>query len=636
MNDTFSATSAKETYKHDLPLGGHIPVNYPIDFCPPNTLSLSQRTMYGLERELRGYGCYSSSSSTRRGLEAVAECLEQMTEGRAKPRLYLSSVDPGVGKTTLIRHYILSLLASSNHEGVAVLVCLSRLEEVKRMAMGLSSILDEVAIWTGDDEVNALSTTPRQSARVLITTQQKLEAACRHSRNFNSVSDYHYQGLPREVRIWDESFMPGVELMLSEDDLASLWGLFRRSAPKLCQALQDLRDALKASRSGEVLAVPSLEEMGGMKGVYEVNRLLADKCFSGTDRERLERLQQAAGENLPVHRNAFGNAMLLDYRETLPQDLFPLLVLDASGRCRETYKLMESRGDTLVRLPSATKRYDNLSIHLWSTGSGKAAYANDKDEVLIRGIAAQMAKRPTEDWLIIHNKAAAEDMRERLEAHLDGCMTGTLHFVTWGNHHGTNAYAHVPNVVLASLFNLPPEVNEARVRLCAAMAGGDAVSAKQINSMALGEHLHNALQAICRGAVRGLQPDGTCPPCRVYLIAPKRSGIREAIPDLFPGAQIAEWMPEGATRLSKSIAAALAIIDAALHDDLGDEWTYAELAKSIGMSPKDFKKRVAKDPRFQREIADRGYFEDVILVQTPKGERQANGIVLEQSAFGPC
>lgn len=95
-------------------------------------------------------------------------------------------------------------------------------------------------------------------------------------------------------------------------------------------------------------------------------------------------------------------------------------------------------------------------------------------------------------------------------------------------------------------------------------------------------------------------------------------------------------MPEGATRLSKSIAATLAVIDAALRDNLGDEWTYAELAKSIGMSPKDFKKRVAKDPRFQREIADRGYFEDVILVQTPKGERQANGIVLEQSAFGPC
>lgn len=361
MNDTFSATSAKETFKHDLPLGGHIPVNFPIDFRPPNTFSLSQRTLYGLERELRGYGCMSSTSSTRTGLEAVAECLEAMANGTAEPRLFLSSLDPGVGKTTLIKHHILAQLTSPQHQDVAILVCLSRLDEVRKLLIGLESVSDEVAIWTGDDEVNALSTTPRQSARVLLTTQQKLEAACRHHHRFDDIADLHYQGLPREVRIWDESFMPGVELMLSEDDLASLWGLFRRSAPKLCQALQDLRDAFKASRSGEVLAVPSLEEMGGMKGVYEVNRLLADKCFSGTDRERLERLQQAAGENLPVHRNAFGNAMLLDYRETLPQDLFPLLVLDASGRCRETYKLMESRGDTLVRLPSATKRYEIVS-----------------------------------------------------------------------------------------------------------------------------------------------------------------------------------------------------------------------------------------------------------------------------------
>ncbi|NVO29553.1 hypothetical protein HJ526_19235, partial [Donghicola sp. C2-DW-16] len=350
----------------------------------------------------------------------------------------------------------------------------------------------------------------------------------------------------------------------------------------------------------------------------------------------LERLVQAAGKCLPVHMNAFGEAKLLDYRETLPNDLFPLLVLDASGRCRATYKLMERRGDTLVRLPSATKRYDNLSLNLWSRGSGRAAYANDKEEVLIRGIAAQIATRPDEDWLIVHNKASVGDLQDRLEAHLGNAMTGTLHFLTWGNHHGTNAYAHVPNVVLASLFHIPPEVYEARVRLCAAMAGRDKVNATQLKNMALGEHLHNILQALCRGTVRGLGPDGTGSPCRAHLIAPTISGVASALPDLFPGAQLVEWMPEGATKLSKSIAAALAIIDAALRDGLGDTWTYAELAERIGMNAKDFKKRVARDPRFQREIASRGYVEDEILVQTPAGNRTAKGITLEQSAFGPC
>ncbi|WP_178338714.1 hypothetical protein, partial [Donghicola eburneus] len=86
----------------------------------------------------------------------------------------------------------------------------------------------------------------------------------------------------------------------------------------------------------------------------------------------------------------------------------------------------------------------------------------------------------------------------------------------------------------------------------------------------------------------------------------------------------------------KNIAAVLALIDAALRDGLGDTWTYAELAKSIGMALKDFKKRVAKDPRFQREIASRDYVEDIIPVQTPRGIRQAKGIVLVKSVFGPC
>ncbi|NVO29549.1 hypothetical protein HJ526_19215, partial [Donghicola sp. C2-DW-16] len=285
MNTTFSATSAKGTNSYTLPFGGRFADKPPIDFCPPNSLSLPQRTMHGLQQELLGYGCIASAASTKIGLEAVAECLEAMANGTAEPRLFLSSLDPGVGKTTLIKHHILAQLTSPQHQDVAILVCLSRLDEVRKLLIGLKSVSDEVAIWTGDDEVNALSRTPRQSARVLLTTQQKLEAACRHHHRFNDIADLYYLGLPREVRIWDESFMPGVELMLSEDDLSSLWPLFRRSAPKLCQALQDFRGILKASRSKSVLPVPSLEEMGGKVGVSEVCRLLANDSLSSGNRD---------------------------------------------------------------------------------------------------------------------------------------------------------------------------------------------------------------------------------------------------------------------------------------------------------------------------------------------------------------
>jgi hypothetical protein len=43
-----------------------------------------------------------------------------------------------------------------------------------------------------------------------------------------------------------------------------------------------------------------------------------------------------SGKTVSVRRDgAYGNTML-DYRETLPQGLAPLVVLDASGRVRST------------------------------------------------------------------------------------------------------------------------------------------------------------------------------------------------------------------------------------------------------------------------------------------------------------
>lgn len=61
---------------------------------------------------------------------------------------------------------------------------------------------------------------------------------------------------------------------------------------------------------------------------------------------------------------ALGNTVL-DYRETLPDDILPLVVLDASARVRATYTLWESGREGLHILPSATKRYDDLTVNVW-------------------------------------------------------------------------------------------------------------------------------------------------------------------------------------------------------------------------------------------------------------------------------
>lgn len=584
--------------------------------------------MQSLLSELSSYDVLPTKSM-RRGLYNAALTLEAMAEETVPPRFHLSSLDPGVGKTTLIRHFIMSLLASPLHEQVSILVCVSRLEEIDTMLSGLSPYLSEVSVWTGDEAMNAKTSTPPQEARVLLTTQQKLEAVCVRHDCFSMAKGFHYLDHPREVRIWDESLFPGKEIMLSEDDLSGLWGNFRRSAPRLCDALQDLHGKLQQSATNDILRVPDLEEMGGAAGYAEIDRLLDAEKTSVLDRERLERLQQAAGETLPVHRNNYGEAKLLDYRDSIPEDLAPMMVFDASGRCRETYSLMETQRKNLVRLPSATKDYSNLEIGLWSRGSGKTTHAKDREEVLVRGIAEKIMERPQEDWLILHHKDDLTNFQRRVEAHLGAEFTGQMYFLSWGKHHGTNAFAHVPNVIFASLLHLPAEVHETRVRLCAGMGQTEAVSTDKRKEMAEGELLHNVLQALCRASVRGLQADGTCPPCRAYIIAPKLTGLRESLPGLFPSCKLEPWQPSGTTKLSGAVHKALAMIDQWDGEGLGGEITYVELAEAIGIDRKDFTKRVARDPRFKEEVALRGYAEGGIIHETSKGPRTAKGLVQE-------
>lgn len=60
--------------------------------------------------------------------------------------------------------------------------------------------------------------------------------------------------------------------------------------------------------------------------------------------------------------------------------------------------------------------------------------------------------------------------------------------------------------------------------------------------MQAGEHKHHILQALCRSALRqgsGLE----CGPCNAYIIAPKSSGVRKLLPQVFPGCKVGTWKP---------------------------------------------------------------------------------------------
>jgi hypothetical protein len=220
-----------------------------------------------------------------------------------------------------------------------------------------------------------------------------------------------------------------------------------------------------------------------------------------------------------------------------------LLILDASGRVRQTYKLWEQYRGRLVHLRSAPKRYDPLVIHHWNRGGGKHSIADNVHEVA-NAIAAVVDGKPNEEWLVIHHKVG--NGSPDLPAFIRSAVTAKsarVHFLPWGQHHAINDFAHVPNVVLAGTLFYRTSNYEALARAAGGLEpsrfASIAVEAKEIE---LGEHHHLLLQALCRASVRRADGDA-CPPCAAYLIVSAAHSVRQTLSSVFPGCKVVDWKP---------------------------------------------------------------------------------------------
>ena len=199
---------------------------------------------------------------------------------------------------------------------------------------------------------------------------------------------------------------------------------------------------------------------------------------------------------------------MLDYKDTLPDDLKPLLALDASARVRTVYDCWEEGRGGIVRLPSASKRYDDLTIHVWDRGGGKSGFRNNGD-LLVEGIASTILTRPDEPWLVVHHKqeGIGRDIEDEVRALLP--PTVRVHFLHWGAHDATNEYADVPNIILAGTLFLRTSHYEALGRLASGHPSSSGrFDDEKVRQVTAGEHRHLILQALCRGAVRRCVGDG--------------------------------------------------------------------------------------------------------------------------------
>ncbi|TWB77259.1 hypothetical protein FBZ87_10374 [Nitrospirillum amazonense] len=472
-------------------------------------------------------------------LEATLGCMAGMISGVTPARYHLAALDPGLGKTTALVSFLQALCRQDRTGAVGVLVGLSRKAEIKDVVEAARLHTDDFAVFTADEELNALGGRHPTKARVLFTTQAMIASRCQQHL-FADTEVFHYQGHPRRVRIWDETFERARGVTIERDHIPKLYSHFRVRNPDLVSVLETIHRDLEAAEDGNVYQVPDLASAFGLDLGSDYRRAQVD--LSTVEDEAARRLILLSNKPCLVRHHQEGR-YLISVDEHLPRDLAPLVILDASGRVRDTYALWEHHGNTLVRLPDAPKSYEGLIIHHWARGGGKTAFRS-APATLTDGIADTINSKPDEPWLVIHHKRTKREDPD-IEALLKDKITGDttrVSFLTWGMHHGTNAYANVPNVILAgNLYYREMDYEAIWYAATGKPVEAGGCPPDERRRVEAGEFRHQVLQALCRAVVRK-SVGGSCPPCHAYVIASARTTASD-LRETFPGCTVVDWVP---------------------------------------------------------------------------------------------
>lgn len=572
--------------------------------CPSSPFSLdvlASSAMTDLKQHLASFG----SSLSHDGHEAIAallSTLEAGLSGHNDPLFYLSSIDPGTGKTLAVSLFLKAWRDNGFRPASSILVGVSRLEEIKTYMQASGLETHEVAVLTGIGAKDAegvpysslgVSQKHHGTARVMFTTQQMIQSRVR-GLQFAEAEEFFFDGKPRVLRIWDESILLDEPLTVRVDDLGLVASPLRRTHGKFVMAVRAFQRTLWDAKPGDTVMIP---------------QALQDLAPSTTKRGALDevigRVERLAGQPALLIDTGGGDVRLAGTAPSIPNDFAPAIIIDASGRVRETYKLWRAHRDTLHRLPAAANDYRNLEVDVWQRATGRTALQTPADrKIVVDAMAAVINQDASSEWIILHyndNAAIFGDLQKRVTQD----AAGRLHQLTWGMHHGTNAYADVPNMMIVGQLTYSQADYVAHV---SAASGKDiaAVSDEDARAMQHGEFDHNLFQAVCRGAVRRSR-EGLAGRSQVYIVTTARQGLEERIVKIFPGCQVARWQP-----VQKALKGQAEEVLASLEDRFADpacSWVpRVDVYEQLGIEKSNFR-RLLKKPA----VAERLYAEGIAV-----------------------
>lgn len=356
-----------------------------------------------------------------------------------------------------------------------------------------------------------------------------------------------HKGQPRNILIWDESFLTANTgaLFVSELRAACMHPALREQITKqtvlmglLDGALSAIDAELDAQRRGRA---PSALDLVGGVDMDTARRQLGNiraggaALAQGSRKVLADFLHLAERRTVSLYAGNINETAFLHYEPAVDPSWSNVVVLDASHPIRLLAQRSGIVDATTVDMRNA-RRYDKVRVRQHIVAAGKTTQANGKARELAARIVADEV--PADEGILIGcfkaelpklRKTLADDGVDLSARLSDG--RPRVNFLTWGRETSSNAFKHCKHVVIVGLFRHNPAA------LAAMLAGqADDPRARPTLEMELSETASALLQAMHRGACRTTGQGGQAEETTVHLIDRERA-MRDILKASMPGMQ---------------------------------------------------------------------------------------------------
>ena len=496
-----------------------------------------------------------------------------MANGKLAPKIYLNSLWTGAGKSSLVTCFVGALINSPDHRDVGVIVCVPYRHQILELLCLTRLTPQQCAFYINKDatfetkdhapwlvkrgflkegygerhKFNELSPTAVNEAQVLFTTQQMVNFRLQEGKSFGDLQYMHYKGKARQVKLWDEAITSWEELTLDFFEFTDSPGLLKRYNTPLALKLFGIAQDILKLKEG-TYTFPDFEDEYG-ETWDDILQSLKERGeeLDSTKRRVAYCLWKMSGREVRVTTDAEGRAAI-DWKQSLPDDFFPVVVFDASGKIRTMNDYYAEATDKLEHITDIKRDFSHLTFHHINLGGGKDSWRKRKGPLL--ELTRELVNlEPDRKTLVIYHSSERDKGKKlqlpNIQQELEGQSPNTG-FLTWGNHKQTNQFMDYNRLILAGLLYLPQPDVQVRTYASRQVPTKLELSRNYFRELERGEIKSDLLQAVGRIA-RTTESDGKPTPADIYIIASDKQmgSVQTLLQKTFPRSQYRKYKREG-------------------------------------------------------------------------------------------